>query len=773
MGLFCNFVANLKNLPKGNTLLMKQILFKIKSFVNSFSFLKGILKTIAIILPIVVGWLLGYLSAGVSIGLSILVISPSDIPGNRTHHIGGLLMATFLAMFSSFLVNITQFHLYLLLPTIFVLTFFNAYISLYGFRASMVAISGLFSIATTLAHLRTGEAIYINLGYIFLGGLWFIAVVLFYLWLKPRQYSEQLLGKCFALTADFFTIRADLLVSEDREEGIKKMIDLQTELNDNYEKLREVILDRRSRSGRTNYLQRQLLMFMELVDIFELALANPIPYDKIDDDFKNHKGYLQPYVVFLQELSMQLWQMSIYIGSRKSVKLNGSLTQQLEKVKNTVDEFKTKIVTDTYGRKELLTLRNLYQYIENQYKTIENIRLIFENYYKETKMQRDEKTYRKFVSIQNYSYKRLRDHFSLASTFFRHALRLSITITIGYLIGILFSINNAYWIIFTIFIIMRPGFGLTKQRSLKRISGTVIGGILAFSIIYLFPDKMLYGVLGVICMPMAFALIQQNYTTATTFVTLSVVFLYASFTPDVYAVIQYRILDTAIGVTLAIVANYTILPYWEYRNYDEAVEKSIQANINYLKQVKILFNSEKSVTNTYKISRKEAFLRLSNLNAVFQRMMQDPKSKRKDASVYEITVIQQSFLASVASMGVRMKTNKNTFPKAIFNTAIDNLIKSLNATLLLLNTDEQPKLPSVEKPLQELNNAVKELLEEKENPTHEKAENQDPISLREVHLYSEQFNYLYGLVENLQEGVGLYVREKQSNNAINSALYKK
>ncbi|MDO5607334.1 MAG: FUSC family membrane protein [Capnocytophaga sp.] len=728
---------------------------KALTFLKSFSFLKGIMKTIAMLLPMVVGWYTGYLAMGVSMGLSVLVISPSDIPGNRRHHIGGLLLATFLAMFSSLCVNLSYPYPYLLVPVIFVLTFVNAYISLYGFRASMVAISGLFSIGATLAHIRTGADIAWQLLYIFMGGLWFIALVLLYLRIKPRQYSEQLLGECFSLTADFFSVRADLLLSSERNDGIRKMIDLQTKLNDNYEKLREVILDSRSKSGRTNYLQRQFLMFIELVDIFELALANPVQYEKIDVDFANDKKVLQAYAAFLDELSTELRQMSVYIGSRNKIILSDSLSKKMAEAKAHTLKIKAK-AREEGSEEKLLTLRNFNIYIENQYKTFENIRAIFDNYYKKEVGERNERTYRRFVSIQSYSWRRLKDHFTLQSTFFRHALRLSLTVTVAYLLGDYFSINNAYWIIFTVFIIMRPGFAITKERSRKRILGTIVGGIIAFGIVYLLPYPTVYISIGVLCMPLAFGLIQQNYTAASAFITLSVVFLYAFYTPDLYSVMQYRVLDTAAGVVLASLANYWILPTWEYRTYDDSVVRCIKAVIGYLGQVQKVYNTESGITDAYKISRKEAFLALSNLNAAFQRMMQEPKSKQIDGSVYRVTVLLQSFLASVASIGVRMKQTRHTFPKEVFNAATDGLLASLEQTLCLLENKKNTS-SATNITVSQVNKAVKDIVED--HKTQENASDNNVISMRETHHYSEQFNYLYGLADNLQEAIKKKVTE--------------
>jgi uncharacterized membrane protein YccC len=61
------------------------------------------------------------------------------------------------------------------------------------------------------------------------------------------------------------------------------------------------------------------------------------------------------------------------------------------------------------------------------------------------------------------------ENLSFSSTVFRHSLRLTITILIGFIIGKALPFQNAYWIVLTIVVIMRQGYGLTKQRTFHRI----------------------------------------------------------------------------------------------------------------------------------------------------------------------------------------------------------------------------------------------------------------------------------------------------------------
>jgi uncharacterized membrane protein YccC len=67
------------------------------------------------------------------------------------------------------------------------------------------------------------------------------------------------------------------------------------------------------------------------------------------------------------------------------------------------------------------------------------------------------------------------ENLSFSSTVFRHSLRLTITILIGFIIGKALPFQNAYWIVLTIVVIMRQGYGLTKQRTFHRIFGTILG----------------------------------------------------------------------------------------------------------------------------------------------------------------------------------------------------------------------------------------------------------------------------------------------------------
>ena len=393
-----------------------------------------------------------------------------------------------------------------------------------------------------------------------------------------------------------------------------------------------------------------------MVDIFELAIANPIPYERVDKYAQKNAHFFEKYTHFLEELSLILLKMADYIGERKKGSYNISLKSLLEKQLEFKQAYLSINQEGNFSEEQVL-LEKMYHYLSKQTQNIYNVQQIFNNYYTQEVSYRDEKSYRRFVSADNYSIKRLADHLSFQSSFFRHALRLAIVTVIGYLIGEAFEVQNPHWILFTVYVIMRPGYGLTLSRSKERALGTLIGAGVAFILVYICQYilhldyevyKYIYGLAILISMPFGYGLLQENFSMSAIFLTLYIVLAYALFVPDAVSVVQYRVVDTLIAFILSVSANYLLFPSWEHKNYNQLIIKSLRANLGYTNEL-IKRVDTPEITTEYKVARKKAFLALANLNAGLQRMLQEPKSQQKNYTVRnEIQVLQQDFLSCVA-----------------------------------------------------------------------------------------------------------------------------
>ena len=91
--------------------------------------------------------------------------------------------------------------------------------------------------------------------------------------------------------------------------------------------------------------------------------------------------------------------------------------------------------------------------------------------------------------------------------------------------------------------------------------------------------------------------------------------------------------------------------------------------------------------------------------------------------------------------------SKTTFPKQVFNEAIDNLIVFLQYSLEIIIGQEKSPSPNYKLAIKQLNESVKEII------TNSQEENNIVISMRETQFYREQFNYLFSLAKNLEHAL--------------------
>ena len=736
---------------------------KISAFFKSPDFFKGLVLALAMVIPLFAGYFLGLSKWSLSIAIGVLLSSTSDVQGNFRHKVIGIATSAGLAALVTILISLVH-DTWLLLPSITVLIFCISLISVYGFRASLVAFSGMLALVLSFAHPYSGFELLLHAGLVFTGGIWYLGLSILLALILPLKHTEVLLAECMELMAKYMRIRAELaLGSDNEEEQTKRLLELHEQINTNHETLREILITNRARSGSSNLSRRFLLIFIELVDMMELAVANSANYRNVEDKFHDYPEIIDPYIEIIFELSRQLEHIGEVVQSDMKLENNTALDALLVDAKKNIDEYMEKVGMPK-AREGALLLRNLLDYEEKQVQKLESIERILQNLFDKNQVLRL-KDSQKFITQQDYSFKILKENFGLQSPIFRHSLRLAITVLIGYFIGNIFQIQNSYWILLTIIVIMRPNYGLTKQRSKHRIIGTLIGAGIAALIVLLTQNTIVYGTLAVISLVLAFSFIQKNYRTSAIFITLNIVFVYALLQPDAFSVIQYRVLDTVTGAALAVVANFFILPSWEFMNVSNFIKASIEANCKYLGEIDRFYHNKKVLPASYKLSRKQAFISLGNLNAAFQRMAQDPVNKQKNISdLFEIVALNQTFLSAAASLGTFIQ-NHDTLPASVhFETYIEHIQQNLDSAVSILNNEEfeHSSDPSKLKEATSVLESRFQSLSAKRERQIEQGQTEISDDLRthlqEAQLVTDQLKWLHNLSENLHRVVSNYVR---------------
>lgn len=691
---------------------------------------------------------------GFSMALGVLFCSPTDVPGSNKHVFFGILIATILSFCLTLLFGAVANILWLLLPLLGIFVFLVSYISVFGFRASLISFVGLLAIVLSFVHDYSKESLLLHASLIALGGLWYLSLTYLKSLLFPKIQVDQLFVKTLEKTVEYLRIRAELFGStNDRSVLQHKLFKLQIEINELHETLREIILTSRGKSRFSNRTRRHHLIFTELIDILELAIANPVDYDKFDEVFKKHKEKIGEFKVLVFEIANQLEHISKVIRKEEKLKENVKIPEILKNIDRHIDYYRI-LVGLPKARVGTLLMLNLKNYLEKQAQNVTAIERVLNNYRKNDEILSSREANR-FITPQDYDFKKLIENFSFNSPIFKHSLRLAVVVLAGFAIGKTFSMQNPYWILLTIIIILRPSFGLTKSRSIQRVVGTLIGATIAAIVIFITENTIVYAVIAVISLPFAFSLLQLNFRNAAVFITLNVVFVYATFVPNILAVIQFRIVDTLIGASLAFVSNYVLWPTWQFQNVNDYFIKAIASNQKFLKQVAVFYREKGVASTAYKLSRKEAFLNIGDLNAAFQRMSQDPKSKQMELStIYEIVVFNNTFLSSLTALGTFTKNNKTSEVPAEFNIYVENICSNLEMAKQILDKSEDPEKISttnVEK-AENLYDIFFENLSKKRDQEIAFGEEHSMttrVQLRETLLISEQLKWLYSLSEKL------------------------
>lgn len=722
---------------------------------RSTDFSKAIILTIAIVIPILFFSTLSLKEVGISIALGCLLSSPSDVTGTFKHKLTGICAAIILGSCSYVIAGYAAQTLFVLLPVLFILIFGISILAIYGFRASLVTFSGLLAVVLSFANINSEIELWHKGLLIAAGGLWYMCLSMLWYFINPHRPIEQVLAETMELTASYLKIRSNILAgNKDIELYEKQLFQLQTELNTHHESAREILISARKTSGNSGYSRKRLLIFIELVDIFELAMSNPIHPERMKQILSKHPEPLLVLAEFSRAIANQLEKMALAMHKNSKLPINRLPEFQVQTRKQ-FQEFKNSIDL-SQNRETLLLFRNLLDYQEKQVQKITAIYRILNNQENKKNLFFKNKEIQKFITPQEYHFKALADHFTFKSSFFRHSLRLSLVVIIGFLIGYYFSIQNAYWILLTIVVIMRPNYGLTKDRTKQRIIGTLIGGAIAVGIVYVTQNTTVYAILGLGSLTFAFAMIQRNYRTAAVFITLSIIFIYALLQPDILKVIQFRVIDTVVGAGLAALANFLLWPAWESKTIDSIIASSIKTNRIYLKEIDKFYHVKSKLPLSYKLARKNAFLQMGELTSAFQRMTQEPKSKQGSLnSTYKIVGLNQTFLSALAALGTYIRNNPTTKASSsfqIFTDAIAHNLENMESLLLQKKPFFKKNLETEEASIA-LHENYNELAKKRDiqiKGGKYEIDNKFRLKLQEAHLVTEQLEWLLDISEKLK-----------------------
>ena len=272
---------------------------------------------------------------------------------------------------------------------------------------------------------------------------------------------------------------------------------------------------------------------------------------------------------------------------------------------------------------------------------------------------------RPFVSVWRYDPRQIRAHLRWGSPIFRHAMRMGLALLCGLMVARSLFVHQThdYWILLTIAVILRPNYGVTRQRLKDRLLGTLLGCL--FTALLLDLHLGLAALLAALFLALTFArtFVTTNYRFTAMSASVLSLLLARLLEGDVRFLVDQRLIDTFIGATLAWGFSY-VLPRWEYQDVPRQLSSLMQAQRDYTLAV---LEAQQQDESAFRIARKRLFDALASMTGLYSRMLEEPVAKRRALRELARLITHNYLLAAhLASMRVlRARRARRLSPEAI------------------------------------------------------------------------------------------------------------
>jgi uncharacterized membrane protein YccC len=229
-----------------------------------------------------------------------------------------------------------------------------------------------------------------------------------------------------------------------------------------------------------------------------------------------------------------------------------------------------------------------------------------------------------FRPTRSFNLKLLRPHWTPASPIFRYAARLSLAMIAGGLAAIeLGGERHGNWVLLTIAVILRAGYGLTRQRRDDRVVGTLIGCVIASAAVAYLPTwALLFVQAGALATAHGFA--RLNYRVASVGASMMALVSLHLAEPNFASPMLARLVDTLIGAAIAHLFSF-VLPNWEV---SEAPKTAQRLKDRAAAFAEITLQAD-APDQDYRLARRDFMEALAALSDSAARMGGEPRSTRR------------------------------------------------------------------------------------------------------------------------------------------------
>ncbi|MCU7614885.1 FUSC family protein [Chryseobacterium sp. GMJ5] len=742
---------------------------ELKKFVTSQYVYSSIRITLATVLPCLVLAHFGILKEYFLFPLGTSFVALTDQPGPFIRRRNSLILAIFCFILVALIASLVKGIFLLVLLEIIAFGMFFSLIGVYGQRLAAVGSLSLVVLAIFIDGHLTGANIFKSL-LIFAGGcIWFLLIFLIVTTIQPYKLASQMIGENYLQLAEFLKIKANFYQKNPDFDRLNiQVIAKQVEIKNLQEETRETVFKTRVIVNESTTLSRLLmLMFLNSLDLHEKLMTSESDYKKLQKSFED-TSILVNIHDYLNILSEEITNIGISLQSSTRARPVYNLEAQSQDLNSHYFELRNKIMTPD-NLEDFMILRQIMMRINEITKEINEIYKVFSQNVKLAKSLSTGLDLKKFLpSQEKINFKVLKSNISFTSSHFRHAIRITIALLLGYLVSRLpfLVIGHAYWILITIVAILKPAYSITKQRNLLRFYGTVVGAVVAYIILYFINiNAILFSIL-LISMILCFSLLKGRYFWAVLFMTMYVFLSFNFLNPGkINIIFKDRIIDTFIAGIIAFIVSYIVLPVWEHTQNLSLMRKSAESNLTYFHSVMSKFLNEDFDLEEYKVKRKNAIISLANLSDNFQRMISDPKNQRKKLEVVHQFVATSHLITAYTASLSQYSQNDEKYPEIDSENWTKKIEAEMNQVSALLNNEKITENLKMDSRLEPEDSSVEDLLIKRKNELleNESYDRRDPnkishlTQLKNIH---DVLELIYDVAKEQRKVIEKYKNEE-------------
>ncbi|SPL71040.1 YccS family putative transporter [Acinetobacter stercoris] len=516
------------------------------------------------------------------------------------------------------------------------------------------------------------------------GAAWYGVISTISFLLFPVRQVQDKLSQCYSSLGDFLFAKSNLFdVDMTADSYQQSMISLSLEngkLVGIFNDMKTALLTRLKGDRGQQDTRRSLQYYFVAQDIHERADSAHIDYQKLAKIFE-HSDILFRFQRILSLQGKACKDLSDSILNRDKYQHNSRFEYAFANLRKSLEKLRHDQAYDQIWVNALFSLYQNLKAIDAQLRNVETVRNIKLDKSKHIENQLKDDDLKGWDDI----IVRIKQNLTPESVLFRHAIRVSIVLLVGYIFVQLTNIQYGYWVLLTALFVSQPNFNATKRRLRLRILGTLGGIIIGYAILYFVPSVEGQLVVLVLSGVLFFELRSKQYAQATAFITILALM---NFNLDGlgFSAALPRMIDTIIGCGLAWLGVTFIFPDWKFRRLPRSINRSLNAQCNYLAEVVNQYHQGRNNGLNYRIVRRAAHNTDAEVASLISTLATEPDIEQTQKSLsFEFLCLNHTFLSYIAALGAHR--DKVDDPEIL--SLLDQALDDIQGALL---RDEMPDL---------------------------------------------------------------------------------